>query len=167
MSTPATPARPNPMDSGPYRSIPLAAVILGFAVVAVYWTDLPETIPIHYNWRGEADGFGSKWLLWLIPVINFGIFVLARKSMNPEWQKYNVPLVKVTEENAERQQQINQSLAAQVRLITCVLLAYLSYTTVLAAVEGRGQLDMGVFWGLLGLLFLVIAVQVYRSVQAK
>ena len=167
MPTPSTPAEPNPMDSGPYRSIPLAAVILGFAVVAIHWSSLPDTIPIHYNLRGEADGYGSRWLLWLVPAINFGIFLLARVSMSPEWQKFNVPLVPETEENAERQQKINQSLAAQVRLITCVLLAYLSYATVMATINGRNQLDMGVFWGLLGLMFAVIAVQLYRSVKAK
>ena len=155
------------MDSGPYRTIPLAAVILGFAVVAIYWSSLPDSIPIHYNLRGEADGYGSRWILWLIPVINFGIFVLARQSMNPEWQKYNVPLVPVTEENAERQQKINHALAAQVRLITCVLLAYLSYAIVMSTINGRSHLDMGAFWGLLGLMFAVIAVQLYRSVKAK
>ena len=39
----------------------LAATVL----TALCWTSLAETIPIHWNAQGEADGFGPRWLVWL------------------------------------------------------------------------------------------------------
>ncbi|MEM9528997.1 MAG: DUF1648 domain-containing protein [Bacteroidota bacterium] len=45
-------AVPNPMNSGFYRTIPLAAVILSFAVVSFYYGKLPEQIPLHFGPSG-------------------------------------------------------------------------------------------------------------------
>jgi len=40
-----------------------------FVYLAAIYGDLPDQIPIHYNLRGEADGWGSKAVLWLLPVM--------------------------------------------------------------------------------------------------
>ncbi len=37
----------------------LAALGLG-AITLYLYPDLPDVVPIHWNWRGEADGFASK-----------------------------------------------------------------------------------------------------------
>lgn len=35
---------------------------------AVMYSSLPDPAPIHWNVRGEADGFGPRWVLaWLLP----------------------------------------------------------------------------------------------------
>ena len=160
-------AVPNPMKSGPYRSVPLAAVILSFAVVAMYWTALPDTIPTHYDLNGVADDYGSKWLLWLLPVINLFLFVVIEKSVQPSWQRFNVPLVEVTEQNAARQQRINVTLAAQVRVVSTVMLAYLSYTFATVAATRRDTLSVGALFGMLALLVAIIGYHVYKSVKEK
>ena len=71
MTTLNTPQDPrntvdNPMGSGWYRTIPLAAIILGFVMVAGNYGALPDSIPIHFNGRGEVDGYGSKLMLWIL-----------------------------------------------------------------------------------------------------
>ena len=40
---------------------------------------LPETIPIHFNFEGKPDGFGSKDTIYLAPIILglVGFFVFA------------------------------------------------------------------------------------------
>ncbi|WBS01449.1 SdpI family protein [Pseudoduganella sp. SL102] len=42
-------------------SLILAATVL----TALCWPSLAETIPIHWNAQGEADGFGPRWIVWL------------------------------------------------------------------------------------------------------
>jgi hypothetical protein len=37
---------------------------------------LPNSVPIHLNWRGEADSFGPKFMVWLIPAIQLSIAAL-------------------------------------------------------------------------------------------
>lgn len=39
-----------------------------FWLLSIY-DQLPAEIPIHYNSRGEADGYGPKAVLWMLPMI--------------------------------------------------------------------------------------------------
>lgn len=74
---------------------------LMWAITAYAFGILPGNIPIHYNAAGEADGYGNKSLLLLLPliptVIFFGISFLARY---PHIFNYMVP---ISEENALKQ----------------------------------------------------------------
>ncbi|MFZ1220865.1 MAG: SdpI family protein [Chthoniobacterales bacterium] len=56
----------------------LEAVLLIAPLVALLmvWNNLPARVPIHWNLRGEIDGWGSKASLLLIPLTNIGIIVL-------------------------------------------------------------------------------------------
>ncbi|PKV63412.1 SdpI family protein [Pontibacter ramchanderi] len=37
-----------------------AIVFIPLAYLAWAWPDMPERIPIHFNWKGEADGWAGK-----------------------------------------------------------------------------------------------------------
>ena len=56
----------------------LEATLLVAPLVALLlvWNDLPARVPIHWNLRGEINGWGSKASLLLIPLTNIGIIVL-------------------------------------------------------------------------------------------
>lgn len=57
----------------------LAIVFLAIPFIAIpfVWPMLPEVIPIHWNFSGEADGFASKAVgLILLPLINVALFLL-------------------------------------------------------------------------------------------
>ncbi|MDL2206780.1 SdpI family protein [Eubacteriales bacterium OttesenSCG-928-N13] len=46
-----------------HRWIWWTVLVLNFAVFAVCIMRLPDVqVPIHYNFRGEVDGYGSKWV---------------------------------------------------------------------------------------------------------
>jgi uncharacterized membrane protein len=48
------------------------------AVTAFYYPSLPETIPVHWNFAGKADGYGGRWQLWLAgPVLMTGMLLFA------------------------------------------------------------------------------------------
>ena len=36
------------------------------AAIVHVWPQLPEVVAVHWNWRGEADGFGPRAVLWLL-----------------------------------------------------------------------------------------------------
>lgn len=52
-------------------------LLIPFVYVGMHWSDFPDRIPIHFNATGEADGFGSKPFLWLLPIVNVIIWLLA------------------------------------------------------------------------------------------
>lgn len=52
-------------------------LILPFILIAVFWSQIPEIIPIHYNLSGEADRFAAKMpAMFILPVINLFTFML-------------------------------------------------------------------------------------------
>ncbi len=62
-----------------------------FALAAWAWPRLPERIPIHWNFRGEVDGYGSKWVgLLVLPIIALVFYGLLRliHLIDPGKQNY-------------------------------------------------------------------------------
>src|SRR5256885_2108339 len=60
----------------------LFLLALPFVVIAAVWNNLPERIPIHWNARGQVDGYGDKTFSTLIvPCTN--IFLALLLSLLP------------------------------------------------------------------------------------
>ncbi|MEX2317249.1 MAG: DUF1648 domain-containing protein [Pirellulales bacterium] len=67
-----------------------------FALSIWAWQQLPERIPVHWNIRGEVDGYGSKFVgLLLMPMVIVATYVLMaviplidpRRANYPSFQK--------------------------------------------------------------------------------
>lgn len=55
----------------------MATCCLTASILGVIWNTLPETVPIHFKFKGEADGWGSKnTLIWLSLGLTLGIYLL-------------------------------------------------------------------------------------------
>lgn len=55
----------------------IGVVFLHFVLVAVFYGDLPDPVPSHWNAQGEVDGFTPKpWGAWLFPMITLGVYLL-------------------------------------------------------------------------------------------
>ena len=54
-------------------------LIIPFIAALTYWDKLPDRVAIHFNFKGEADGFGNKPMgILILPVINLLIWVLLK-----------------------------------------------------------------------------------------
>jgi uncharacterized membrane protein len=54
-----------------------ALVVAPLIALAILWNDLPERVPIHWNLRGQIDGWASKSFgLLLMPLMSVGIIAL-------------------------------------------------------------------------------------------
>ena len=156
---------PNPMDSGWYRTIPLAAVILSFAVVAFYWGTIDGEVPLHWGLDGEINAYRPKTTLWILPLLNLGLFYLLGAAPKLPIEGFTYP-VSVTPTNAVEQHRIGLDILAQVRLVCCLLLAYLTYVVTLIGARGEDAASITGLYLLLGLLFVVIGWGLYRSYRA-
>lgn len=56
------------------------AIIAIQIIVAVYGSAvLPDIVPIHWGFKGQANGYGPKWMgTFLYPLLSIGIYVLIR-----------------------------------------------------------------------------------------
>ena len=59
-----------------YWIISFTLIAITVAVTAWLYGSLPEQIPTHWNIRGEIDGYGGKWTLFIFPVMMFGMLAL-------------------------------------------------------------------------------------------
>ncbi len=113
-------------------------VALNYLLVLVFYFDLPDTIPTHFNLQGEVDDYGHKSVLWIIPILSsalyfgMGFFVTHMKPSN-----INYP-IKVTEKNAPQLYSIGIRMLVVINLATVV--AFL-LTTFAIVFKVKGILD--------------------------
>lgn len=52
------------------KELPLITIVLlPFVYLAYIWNQLPEKVPMHWNFKGEVDRYGDKIELLLIPIL--------------------------------------------------------------------------------------------------
>lgn len=64
----------------------IAAIVASTVYFFLCWSDMPQSIPIHFNSTGQADGWGSKYIVILLPIIGLLLYIgliLIRKKPYP------------------------------------------------------------------------------------
>ena len=68
----------------------LIILAVPFVLIAIFWNQIPDRVPIHWNYEGHADNFGSKavglfivpwsisvlplfWEVWVESILNISI----------------------------------------------------------------------------------------------
>jgi uncharacterized membrane protein len=133
------------------------ALLIAFWIYILFsFNSLPESIPTHYNFKGEIDTYGSKKMLWMLPIIatiiTVGFHFLVKA---PHIFNY---IVSITEQNAKTQYQLANRMLRVLRLFITVIFFSLSFTTT----------TLNVFWlvpVLISGLFLSIGVYIYLSLK--
>ncbi|MGR3205093.1 DUF1648 domain-containing protein [Bacillus glycinifermentans] len=87
------------------------------------WSKLPEEVPVHYGVLGEADRWGSKWELIILPGI--GMFILLLMTLlekHPEIHNYPKRL---NEANAERFYLHSRKLINQLKNVCIIIFSFI------------------------------------------
>lgn len=126
-----------------------AILLAVLAYVLIIWHRLPEKIPIHYNLAGEADGWGGRGHLLVMPLIGLVTdAVIAIAGRLP--QSWNIG-VRVNAFNRARVYRVVRDLMADVRLACALLFAGLS---LLLGALSRRPPSLGVTLGVTMVLLL-------------
>ena len=118
-------------------------VTLGFVLAFGYYPDLSEQIPTHFGPSGEADKFGSKNSIFIMPVLSLVLvsgFVFLMRFPH----KFNY-LSKITPENAESEYRRMRILLRTVNVLTSLLFLVITWDTIRAA-NGEGKRLSVWFW---------------------
>lgn len=70
------------------KELPIVGfVLMPFIYLAYLWNSLPEKVPIHWNYKGEIDNWGTKYsligLLFLLPVLTY-VLMLVIPQIDPK-----------------------------------------------------------------------------------
>lgn len=130
--------------STPNLIIALALIAIPFAYAAYVYPSLPATIPTHFNYKGEADGFGGKDSIFLGPgilgVVSLFTFFLVTniKNIDPK---------RVKEED--------DGMMKKFALLTVLFLSILSLIIIKSAASPSLNISKLIFPAI-GLFFAVI-----------
>lgn len=138
----------------------LLLLLWAYAIYSI--SGLPDRIPIHFNFAGEADSYGSKLTLWMLPVIAsilVGLMTVVKK--HPEY--LNIP-VKLTDENRARQQDLALGLLSAVACAVPILFGLIIYST--ERFVSDGSFDMPIVL-MLSIVFVPILIYFFLAYKAR
>ncbi len=118
--------------------------------MVINYSGLPGTIPTHYNGAGEADGFGGKSGILILPIIATLLFV-ALTILNKYPQIFNYP-TKITEKNALWQYTNATRMIRYLKFIIVIIFGFIEFQTIRNAkgqTSGLGAWFLPMIWGLI------------------
>src|ERR1043165_3905328 len=86
--------------------------------LAIVWNTIPETVPLHYDMKGNIDRYGSKNELLLIAALLSGINILIYFLLS---NIYRIDPKKYAAENKERLRRLAFAISVFVSAILCVI----------------------------------------------
>lgn len=129
-----------------WEALGLAGLIALIGVALYYYPSLPERIPRHFNAAGEADAYGPKATLFLLPIIGTVLYA-GLTILNRHPYLFNFPC-EVTPENAGRLYRSGMRMISSLKAVILISFAYISWRAILMALgeaEGLGGYFLPVF----------------------
>ena len=136
-------------------------VLLGTTVyVMISWTQMPEQIPLHYDFSGNVTDYGGKTAL--IPILAITWFIFILMTVLVKFPKaWNIP-VTVTKENFERVYSITRGLMEAVKFEAVLLMI----VTIISAVKGV-DLPLALMMVLMVIIILTVVIGLYLLFKNK
>jgi len=106
----------------------LAILVLTWVYISLSYSELNSEIPVHFNASGEADRYGDKRSIFLLPLISTMLFI-GLSVLNKYPHIFNYP-TEITKENAKRQYRNATNLIRILNLIIGFIFAYIIYETI-------------------------------------
>lgn len=136
------------------RQIALGWIIiaLNFIVVGIFYADLPDSIPAHFNYKGDVDGYGNKDSIWTLPILmglTYALLAFIIKKVKP-WNM-NYP-VKITEKNAHEVYKMSLQTLIYMNLLIAIIATPIIVETILQA----HKIDLG--FKISSLSIIIVAV---------
>ncbi len=93
---------------------------------------LPDRIPTHFDISGQPNAWGSPTLLWLLPIVGTGVYLLITVLASIRFRSYNLP-VRVTENNLPFIQDQTSEMITWIKVEMLCLFGYIQWGMIQAA----------------------------------
>ena len=127
--------------------------IIGKCCIALLWIltlfaffNMPDIVPTHFNASGQADNYGSKGTIFILPVIATNLFIVLT-LLNNYPHILNYP-TKITEANAVSQYTIATRMSRFLKLAVVIIFTAIALGTLLTSLHitpGLGHWFLPVF----------------------
>jgi len=140
-------------------------VLILITLPIIYYNQLPDIIPTHYDSQGKADGHGAKSSIWMLPILGTLMYLLMLKlNQYPHIFNYQQ---KITEQNAEKQYTIATRMLRIVNVSVVRVFTYLTYSTIWIAMGKHSHLS-ALFTPLVCVsVFVLVGFSIYISTKKE
>ena len=134
-----------------------------FIIPLMYFDELPNEIPIHFNAKGEVDNYGSRYTLFILPFIQLvtGLLLWWLKK-RPQIFNY---WVKITDLNAEVQYKMAQRFMSILNLIMAVMFTYIEFMIVKMSIDESSTLKPAYVFFFVALILSATIIYVVKSIS--
>ena len=141
-----------------FQIVGIAGILTCWLLVIVYWTTLPENIPLHFDWDGKPDEYGSRAAFFLLPVVAVILFLLIVGMKNIATMLSG----KIDGAGPRAVVIAGRELAAAVTAESIGLLTYLQWTIAQVALAKQSELNV---LTVIGFLFLFILTTLWFNIK--
>lgn len=117
------------------------ALLAQFLIIFAAWPEIPDQVPQHFDASGQADAWGSKATLLLLPGVNFVVFVMM--TVVSRFPHISSVPVEITPLNAQRIYRLVRFQTIWLKAVVALVLAYMSWRTIEQARGGVQGLGVG------------------------
>lgn len=133
----------------------LVIILISVLYIVIKWPSISNEVPIHYNALGEADGFGDKKSIIMLPILNFIMFgmIWLSEKFPSMWNTG----VKITPENKNQVYGLIYRMINIQKLLTAVM-----FTTLTIASVNGSSMEFTICIGFIVLIFINIGTHVVK-----
>jgi uncharacterized membrane protein len=140
------------------------SILVIWVLVIINYTNLPDTIPTHYNGAGQADRFGRKGNILTLPLIATVLFI-GLTILNKFPHVFNYP-TNLTADNALKQYTNATRLIRYLKLIIVIIFGLIAFKTIQNTNRQADGLGIWFLPMALGLIFIPFTYVIIKSFKA-
>ena len=126
------------------------------------YVKLPEIVPIHFDASGRPDSYGSKWTLFVLPLVA-SILYAGMSYLNKYPWIFNY-MVQITEKNAESQY---SAATRMIRVLKCSMMLIFGIIALYSYWTANGESDVAGWWFLPLILGIIFIPLIYLFVKSS
>jgi uncharacterized membrane protein len=130
---------------------------------------LPDRIPTHFDISGNPNAWGSPQILWLLPALGTGLYLLMTLLASIRFRSFNLP-VRVTETNIPFIQAKAGEMVAWIKFEVLGLFTFIQWSIIEGAQAGQFHLSLGMIPIFLAAVFATVGVYlaaIIRGARAR
>ena len=144
--------------------IGIIMLIILIGITFLYWGKAPDTVPIHFNFKGEIDAYGSKNTIFILLPIAIIIYIgLAILSKYPQICNY---CIEITPKNKEKQYSMASTFIRIINIEMLLIFFYIQINTAISMNNGKmlsiAFLPISIF-----VLFGSVGFYIYKSIKSS
>ena len=156
--------KPQPVDLL-IELLGLASLLMLLILPFLYMNRLPDEVPVHYDISGQADKYGTKGSIWILPLVGL-LFFAGFSVLNRFPHVFNYP-VRVSEENAERLYRIGTRTIRILKTLLVTMFLYINANTIYTAMGNSQGTNRIIIPGFIFLILVLTGAMIYKMIRNK